>query len=175
MECACNGNGRSCGYKAIYDEHYQTNLHNNACLVAHNAQGITNDFDNREDWGDSGKGCGWVYTCGHPYNDTDENGNSKHTHDKDGNKCAGHWQCNCERYSITDTVYVCAGHLVPSTTTIQRLSYEGLAQGDGFKTTYWLTEDDIIGENLTMEITNDIFGLYRVFSSMDDAVLELRN
>lgn len=163
---------------SIYDEKYGVCLHNGACLVAHEAGGIDNSgFNNTEGSGDSGTGCGWVYECNRmPNNDHRADGTLCHTHDKNGT-CARHWQCNCERYHIEDTVYVCAGHcaghLIPSTTVIQRLSYEGLAQGDGFKTTHWITEREIMGENVYTDVSQTIFGLGRVLGEADDAMMQV--
>ena len=165
-KCDCGGAKAA----NIYDEAYSAILHDGACLVYHGASGITNNFDP----GYSDRGCGRVYTCGGEVNARDENGNECHKHT---DSCSSHWQCNCGRYSIPDTVYVCAGHcaghLIPSTTTVQRLSYEGLAQGDGFKTTYWLTEQDIMGENAFTDVSQTIFGLGRVLGEADDAVWDL--
>lgn len=175
-KCNCGG----AKAQNIYDEAYDAILHDGACLVYHEAHGIDNSgFNNQENGGSTDIGCGWVYTCGRPTND-EVDGRPCHTHNKNGT-CSRHWQCNCGRYSITDTVYVCpghcAGHLIPSTTVIQRLSYEGLAQGDGFKTTYWLTEDDIMGENKYTDVSQTIFGLGRALGEMQGAewdVVELR-
>lgn len=166
--CGCGGgNARS-----IYDEAYDKILHNGACYVYHGVQSYINN--NNFDSGNPSAGCGWVYTCGREVNARDENGNECHEHN---DSCAKHWQCNCERYHIEDTVYVCAGHcaghLIPSTTVVQRLSYEGLAQGDGFKTTHWITEREIMGENAYTDVSQTIFGLGRVLGEADDAMMQV--
>lgn len=166
--CGCGG-GNAC---SIYDEAYDKILHNGACYVYHEVSSYVNN--NNFDSGNPSAGCGQVYTCDRSSNDTREDGMPCHTHN---DSCSSHWQCNCGRYHIEDTVYVCAGHcaghLIPSTTVIQRLSYEGLAQGDGFKTTYWITEREIMGENAYTDVSQTIFGLGRVLGEADDAMMQV--
>lgn len=48
-----------------------------------------------------------------------------------------------------------------------------MAQGDGFKTTHWLTEREITGENAYTDVSQTIFELGRALGEMDDAVWDL--